>query len=149
MRVLVTGTSGFIRSHLVFQLRNSGHTVETLDVRPTPPAIACIAHERCDVVHAERVLDVVTDFAPEAILHLAARTDLHGAASLTEFHRAVCSSMQLVCPHGGVAKGDTDYNATTEYERSKVENGMHSARRGWCRRGMKAPAQCIRQVLNP
>lgn len=141
MRVLVTGTSGFIGSHLAVHLRDRGHTVQGLDMRPAPAAIAGIAHETCDIVHADHLREVITGFAPEVVLHLAARTDLDETASLAGYNaniegvanvvaairttpsvrRAICTSTQLVYRLGDLPISDTDYEATTVYGRSKIE----------------------------
>ena len=141
MRVLVTGTSGFIGSHLAVRLRNSGHTVTGLDIRPPLPLVSGIAHERCDILDAERLRAIFARVAPEVVLHLAARTDLDESAELADYSantdgvanlvaairgtpsvtRAICTSTQLVFRLGHLPASDTEYDATTVYGRSKIE----------------------------
>jgi GDP-4-dehydro-6-deoxy-D-mannose reductase len=63
MRVAVTGSSGFVGSHLVPYLRSRGDDVVTIDRTGTPPV---------DVTAAAEVRDVLRAARPEAVYHLAA-----------------------------------------------------------------------------
>jgi GDP-4-dehydro-6-deoxy-D-mannose reductase len=69
MRVLVTGSRGFVGRHLVRDLEAAGHTVTGLthhsDTSPGP-AITC------DIVEAESMSRIVRDARPEGCIHLAA-----------------------------------------------------------------------------
>src|SRR5438552_12024172 len=76
MRVLVTGGSGFIGSHVVDKLRASGHEPVIYDLRPSP------WHEAGSV---ETVLGSITDrealeralHSCDAVAHLAAVADVN------------------------------------------------------------------------
>lgn len=137
-RVLVTGASGFIGRHLVARLRGASHQVAGLDRRPAPAGQSG-THSQVDLLDAAELSRAVADAAPEAVLHLAARTDLdgtvvsdyaanvEGVANLVEairaagtVRRAVCTSTQLVCRIGYQPASDTDYQPTTPYGASKV-----------------------------
>jgi GDP-4-dehydro-6-deoxy-D-mannose reductase len=63
MRVAVTGSSGFVGSHLVPYLRSQGDDVVTIDRTGTPPV---------DVTDAAEVREVLRAARPEAVYHLAA-----------------------------------------------------------------------------
>jgi GDP-4-dehydro-6-deoxy-D-mannose reductase len=63
MRVAVTGSSGFVGSHLVPYLRSRGDDVVTIDRTGTPPV---------DVTAAAEVREVLRAVRPEAVYHLAA-----------------------------------------------------------------------------
>lgn len=65
MRILVTGGSGFIGSHLCFALQRAGHGVDILDVR---------APERIAVVLRKDIREDLTDWIKgyDAVYHLAA-----------------------------------------------------------------------------
>ncbi len=63
MKVAVTGSSGFVGSHLVPYLRSRGDDVVTIDRTGTPPV---------DVTAAAEVREVLRATRPEAVYHLAA-----------------------------------------------------------------------------
>jgi GDP-4-dehydro-6-deoxy-D-mannose reductase len=63
MRVAVTGSSGFVGSHLVPYLGSRGDDVVTIDRTGTPPV---------DVTNAAEVRRVLRAARPEAVYHLAA-----------------------------------------------------------------------------
>ena len=63
MRAAVTGSSGFVGSHLVPYLRSHGDDVVTIDRTGIPPV---------DVTDAAEVRDVLRAARPEAVYHLAA-----------------------------------------------------------------------------
>jgi UDP-glucuronate 4-epimerase len=86
MRMLVTGGAGFIGSHLVDRLLSDGHEVLALDnfdpfydeARKRANLAAAWDHPhfrfcRRDVRDREGVLATVSEYEPEAIIHLAAR----------------------------------------------------------------------------
>jgi nucleoside-diphosphate-sugar epimerase len=152
MKVLVTGSSGFIGEALVQRLRDAGHDVVGLDKYP-----GRLTDHACDVLDAGRLLDLVSGFSPDALIHLAARIDIDDGATLEDYapnidgvrnliaavratptiKRAIWTSSQLVCRVDYLPSNDTDYNADTLYGHSKVlteqivrrEDG---AGREWC-----------------
>jgi len=63
MRAAVTGSSGFVGSHLVPFLRSHGDDVVTIDRTGTPPV---------DVTDAVEVREVLRAARPDAVYHLAA-----------------------------------------------------------------------------
>ena len=63
MRAAVTGSSGFVGSHLVPFLRSHGDDVVTIDRTGTPPV---------DVTDAAEVREVLRTARPDAVYHLAA-----------------------------------------------------------------------------
>ena len=113
-------------------------------------------HYVCDLRDDTELRRVVRDAAPEAVLHLAARTDLAGrtladyapniegvenvVAAIREartVRRAVCTSTQLVCRVGYTPAHDADYQPSTLYGESKVRTEqIWRARDGggtiWC-----------------
>ena len=76
MRVLITGISGFVGSHLAELLAKRGDTVLGLGFGPAPPATAQrLAGEwRVDVCDLSVVEPAMREAAPEAIVHLAAQS---------------------------------------------------------------------------
>lgn len=141
MRIFLTGGSGFIGTHLVTALRDRGDTV--IDYSLTEPLRA--AHRAVwhpgDVLDAPALAAALREFQPEAVLHLAARTDcvedttveagyrantdgtahlLAAVRATPSVRRAVIVSSQFVCGPGRLPAGDEDYFPATVYGHSKV-----------------------------
>lgn len=76
MRIVVTGSAGFIGSRLTDLLLLAGHSVLGIDNlslgQPAPEARASLAFERLDVRDEPRMADVVGAFRPDQVVHLAA-----------------------------------------------------------------------------
>jgi GlcNAc-P-P-Und epimerase len=150
MKVLVTGSSGFIGQALVRRLKAAGCDVAGLDRKPGPATDYV-----CDILDAARLGEMVQGF--DAVVHLAARIDLDEKTSLSGYaaniegvqnliaavrlapsiKRAIWTSSQLVCRVGYVPRSDTDYQADTLYGRSKVRTEQlvresDGAGREWC-----------------
>jgi len=153
MKVLVTGSAGFIGQHLLDTLRAAGHEPVGLDVRPHP-APGCEALH-CDLLDEQRTRAALRCARPEAVVHLAARTDLaeregvegyaanhcgtrHLVRAMQEagVRRCIFASTQLVCRVGHVPTGDEDYCPSTFYGESKVRVERfvreHCALDSWC-----------------
>jgi nucleoside-diphosphate-sugar epimerase len=131
MRVLVTGSSGFIGAHVVAELRERGHEVLGVD-RRAPDAV--------DILDRPRLMAAFESFRPDAVIHLAARTDLEEKLDIRGYaaniegvenvcaavratgtvRRAVFTSTQLVCRVGYKPAHDQDYAPNTMYGESKV-----------------------------
>ncbi len=135
MKVLVTGSSGFIGQALVRRLRVAGHHVTGLDKRPS-----AMTEYACDILDTAQLAHAVASCSPDAVVHLAARIDLDEKVNLSGYaaniegvqnlieavrstpsiQRVIWTSSQLVCRVGYVPRDDTDYNADTLYGQSKV-----------------------------
>lgn len=90
-RLLVTGSSGFIGSHMAARFAREGAVVAGLS--RTVGRLSALAERgecryiECDLEDAPRCRRVVGDFAPEIVLHFASRPDApealaHGRASV-------------------------------------------------------------------
>lgn len=140
MKVLLTGGSGFIGTNLVELLLCRGDEVLNLDLsEPRNPEH--VRHWRqADLRDVDRISSIVTDFHPEVLFHLGARTDLLGNGlsdyrANTDGVRNIISAMQsagsikrvffassrLVCQIGYQPKSDEDYCPQNAYGQSKVE----------------------------
>lgn len=136
--VLVTGSSGFIGRHLLRLLAAQGWDAVGLDKRPA--SVTELPHYQCDILDQSCLVDAFREIQPEAVIHLAARTDLSERDQLSGYAantdgvahvasavratpsvlRAICTSSQLVCRVGYQPRGDEDYCPTTVYGESKV-----------------------------
>lgn len=78
MRVLVTGSSGFIGSHVVRTLLQNGHDVLAVDRDPAPGWHERLLVDRFDIADRGLMMDLPArmEFAPEAIVHLAAEASI-------------------------------------------------------------------------
>ena len=152
MKVLVTGSSGFIGEALVRRLRTAGWEVAGLD-----RGSGATSNYMCSILDAARLNGIVQKFSPDALVHLAARTDLDEQTDLVGYaanvegvqnviaavrltpsiKRAIWTSSQLVCRVGYVPRDDNDYAADTMYGRSKIRTEQivreeDGAGREWC-----------------
>ncbi|MBI5261269.1 MAG: NAD(P)-dependent oxidoreductase [Bradyrhizobium sp.] len=152
MKVLVTGSSGFIGQAVVRRLRAEGCDVAGLD-----KASGAATDLVCDILDAGRLSEAVQGYAPDTLVHLAARIDLDEKTNLAGYaaniegvenllaavrstpsiRRAIWTSSQLVCRVGYVPRSETDYNADTLYGKSKIRTEQivreeDGAGREWC-----------------
>jgi len=91
MRVVVTGGAGFIGSNLVFALVGAGHDVCVVDDFST--GVMANIHPAVEL-HRLDILDpslggVMAGFRPEAVVHLAAQTDVSRSIADPEHDRRV------------------------------------------------------------
>ncbi len=141
MKVLITGGSGFIGMNLIERLLEHKE-IDILNVDNMCPKIP--GHSRIwkktDILDKAAVLDIFAGFKPDAVIHLAARTDTDPNNSLgdylvntagsqniieaicgnLEIKRAIFTSTQFVNQYNGVPKDDMDFAPHTVYGESKV-----------------------------
>lgn len=91
MRVLVTGGAGFIGSNLVHALVTGRHDVGVIDDLSVgrPENLHPAAWFRCIDILDAGLADVVAEFAPEAVVHLAAQADVQASIADPERDHAV------------------------------------------------------------
>lgn len=140
VKILVTGGSGFIGSNLLQSLsRNFDYDLLNIDIamidRPEFQSVTTI----CDIKDRMKLERIITDFNPNYIIHLAARTDLNGkklsdyssniegvrniveiASQLSCLKKILITSSMLVCKPGYQPVSNDDYCPHTLYGKSKV-----------------------------
>jgi UDP-glucose 4-epimerase len=107
MRVLVTGGAGFIGSNLVHALMAGGHEVGVIDDFSTGKVENL--HPAAWVRHLD-ILDpslsgVVAEFGPDAVVHLAAQTDVSRSIADPERDREVNLGGTVAVARAAVAAG--------------------------------------------
>lgn len=139
-RILVTGGSGFIGTNLIPALLSQGCDVLNLDRQsPLDPSPSPI-WTRGDILDASSMREIAQRFAPDAVIHMAARTDCVEGVDVNEAYRvnfegtgnvlkaAACSgakrviftSSQYVCGPQCTPTSMDDYGPHTVYGQSKV-----------------------------
>jgi len=139
-KVLVTGSSGFIGHHLVKKLVADNAAVLGVDIQAPQSAVDGYEFIQCDICHADRLMTIIKEYAPTAVIHLAARTDLDETKNLSGYaanvdgvrnlvdairttpsvQRCIFTSSQMVCKPGYSPKNSDDYYPHTVYGQSKV-----------------------------
>mgnify|MGYP001559402101 CR=1 FL=1 len=79
MRILVTGATGFIGSHLSSSLDSLGHDIITIErdtVKNAFGSIYITAGVKGDLVNLETVERAISDYEVSCVIHLAAQTDV-------------------------------------------------------------------------
>src|SRR6478752_7639923 len=139
-RVLVTGGSGFIGTNLIESLRPRVTSLLNLDVVEPRNGGHIDIWKRCDIRDERSLIDAVAAYRPDIVVHLGARTDLHGtsrddyAANIGGVENviravgragsvqlAVYASSRLVFDIHHRPSDEFDYHPTTAYGESKAE----------------------------
>jgi nucleoside-diphosphate-sugar epimerase len=139
-RVFITGGSGFIGTNLIDSYLQDGWEVVNFDLAAPRKAQHASLWRRGDIRDGARLTASLVDFRPAAVVHLAARTDLDGAAlkdydsntlgvkniiqamlSCHSVERAVLASSRYVHRTELFPARDDDYSPFTVYGESKVE----------------------------
>ena len=158
MKILITGASGFIGTNLLESLRKDFNVIN-VDFRAPRNKEHIGYWQDVDIVDFNSLYKVATDFNPDYIVHLAARTDLDGktledynantigvenvlkvASELPNVKKIIITSSMLVCKAGYMPKTQSDYNPTTVYGESKVRTEQIT----W-----NNPPQCDWAIVRP
>jgi nucleoside-diphosphate-sugar epimerase len=139
MKILITGSAGFIGSALFERLRAAGHDVYGLDWRLPRWREPHPSEHLLDLCDLEGVKKLLATVRPTHVVHLAARIDIsadsvvkynanmdgvvhlaHAMQRAGSVQRALWTSSQLVSRIGRIPQGDTDYDPDSSYGESKV-----------------------------
>jgi len=139
-RIIVTGGSGFIGTNYVgFLLDNGVKDIINIDIKKPSNSQHYEFWRECDILDEKKLRQVVREFSPTHIVHLAATTgvseksikafaaNIDGVKNLINatkdipgLERIIFTSSLLVCKMGYMPKHDIDYKPSTFYGQSKV-----------------------------
>lgn len=139
MRLLITGGSGFIGTHLAARAEHACVEWVNLDIQPPVSGERSGRWVEVDIMDASALDEAVQAFEPTHILHLAARTDtkadtladyavntvgtvnlLEAVRELPRLRRFVFTSSQFVVAPGVTATSDLHFAPHTAYGESKA-----------------------------
>ncbi|RPH51173.1 MAG: NAD(P)-dependent oxidoreductase [Desulfobacteraceae bacterium] len=142
MKILVTGGSGFIGTNLVHLLLTEQYDVVNLDKKAPLNSDHRHLWVQSDIQDFKQIARVFSEFRPQWVIHLAARTDVDENTTVEEGYAEnttgvknilrlvkqnktvtdlIVISTQYVCKPGHIPRHDEDYSPWTVYGRSKVE----------------------------
>lgn len=140
MKILITGTSGFIGTNLLKYFVSKGHNLLAIDIQEPKENQWKQYFRKIDITDFTLFSKAVLDYQPDYIIHLAARTDLRGETlkdysvnikgvynlmrivdKLSKLKKVIITSSMLVCHTGYIPKDQFDYSPTTLYGNSKIE----------------------------
>lgn len=140
VKILITGGSGFIGTNLQEFLLGKINC-DILNIDTMPPIVDALVPmwTSCMITDEKSFEKCVLKFAPDYIIHLAARTDLDGKSvndysanivgvknllkivnQLPNLKKIIITSSMLVCRTGYYPKDQFDYSPSTYYGESKV-----------------------------
>jgi nucleoside-diphosphate-sugar epimerase len=141
MKILLTGASGFIGTNAVEMFTAGGDTVLNLDLHPPLNPAQQVFWRQTDILDAPALAAAFAEFAPAAVIHMAARADCDENTTVEEgyrvntdgtrnvlaaikatpsIQRVIVTSSQFVCGPGYPPKHDEDFHPVTVYGQSKV-----------------------------
>ncbi len=141
MKILLTGASGFIGTNAVELFTANGDVVCNMDSHPPLNPAHAPFWKKADILDEASLTAAFAEFAPEAVIHLAARTDcdesttvdagyrlntdgtrnvLAAIKATPSVRRVIITSSQFVCGPGYEPKHEEDFGPATIYGQSKV-----------------------------
>ena len=127
MKLLVTGGSGFIGTHLIDTLLERHIDFANLDIKTPPKPLHRSHWQKCDILDFDLTMSMFEKFQPTHVVHLAARTDTNsgklddykvnteGTANILQcikaapsVERVIITSSQFVYGHPGIPQHDED-----------------------------------------
>lgn len=139
-KFLITGGSGFIGTHLITSLlKDKNISVLNIDIQIPKINDHKSVWKKIDICNKEELSNIVIEYQPNIVIHLAARTDLNGKCIedynanilgvknlldalelIPPLHQVIFTSSMYVCYPGYKPRDFEDYAPHTLYGESKV-----------------------------
>jgi nucleoside-diphosphate-sugar epimerase len=137
-KILITGGSGFIGTNIIEYYKNSAEVINIDNQEPrNKDHLKFWKNE--SILNKNKLTEIFTNFNPNYVFHMAARTDLEGknledySANTTgveniihainetdSIQKVIFASSRLVCEIGYKPKDEFDYKPSTIYGESKI-----------------------------
>lgn len=159
MRILITGGSGFIGTHLIENLFSWGKNVLNIDVKSPVISSHHDCWKECDILDRTALFSEFHNYRPTHVVHLAARTDMAGkdldsyrsntegtfnvleaVKSTASIERIIITSSQFVYQFSGKPKHAETYAPHTVYGESKVLTEKYTR---------EADFSCVWTIIRP
>lgn len=139
IKIIITGGSGFIGTNLInMYINNCNYEILNIDIKEPKIKEHYSIWENVDITHKDKLSEVITNFLPDYVYHLAARTDLEGKTlddysaniegvknvidalnNIQNLKKVFFASSKLVCRNGYIPNDWNDYCPDTVYGESK------------------------------
>jgi len=138
-KIVITGGSGFIGTNLIDYLYKKNFQIVNIDTKSPRNPNQIIYWNQLNILDYQELKKKLSEFNPNFICHLAARTDLLGktlleydeningtrnlikaSKELSSLEKIIFFSSRMVCPIGYQPKSEFDYNPPNKYGESKV-----------------------------
>jgi nucleoside-diphosphate-sugar epimerase len=138
-KIVITGGSGFIGTNLIDYLYKKNFQIVNIDTKSPRNPDQIIYWNQLNILDYQELKKKLSEFNPNFICHLAARTDLLGktlleydeningtrnlikaSKELSSLEKIIFFSSRMVCPIGYQPKSEFDYNPPNKYGESKV-----------------------------
>lgn len=86
MKIVVTGGSGFIGSHLVKSLKKEGHSIVVIDKNAKQLETPRFKSYRCDIRNVKETHQILKKVEPDIIIHLAGKHNLIESSTKPDFY---------------------------------------------------------------
>jgi nucleoside-diphosphate-sugar epimerase len=140
IRIAITGASGFIGTNLIQFYVGRGYKVINVDIIPPINKEHLKYWRKADILDKNALWKEISDFAPQYLIHMAARTDLDETVDVSGYSvnttgvnniidaindvggvkRTIFTSSMLVCQRDHIPENYDDYMPSTLYGKSKV-----------------------------